>query len=131
MVVSRHLEASDLAVVTLRGVFTGYDQAELLEWFRASIRTAFGVRLLIVLESYGGWKPGEQPYGQSSWLRDDEGVIQIAIVGSTAWRMDVLTLLAAPLRGIPIKYFESEAAARRWLGVTPVSLRTSPQGESL
>jgi SpoIIAA-like len=127
MVVSRRFEPPDLVVATLRGVVTSDDQTDLLQAVRASIRSAGTVRLLIILDTFGGWNPGESFDSAASWLRDDEGVSRIAIVGRREWKLSVLMLITQPLRRLPIKYFETEAAARQWLEAHPVrSNRVAP-----
>ena len=115
MVISRHFEPPDVVTATLRGVVTASDHTELLAWIRASIRHAGAVRLLIRLEEFAGWNPGAL-LDSASWLADDEAVLQIAIVGQPEWKLGVFTMMAQPLRGLPIRYFETESAARAWLG---------------
>jgi hypothetical protein len=115
MVVSKVFEPPDLAIATLAGVVTSSDQADVIEWVRDSIRGVGPVRLLILLDLFGGWHPPDSFEDARMWLRDDEGVAKMAIVGAWAWRRTVLTFLAQPLRGIPIEYFNSESAARDWL----------------
>lgn len=121
MVVSRRFEPPDLVVATLRGVVSAHDQIDLLQAVRASIGHAGHVRLLILLDTFGGWNIGESINTPESWLDDDEGVSQIAIVGRREWKLSVLMLITQPLRQRPIKYFENEAAARRWLGAGSAS----------
>jgi SpoIIAA-like len=77
------------------------------------------VRLLIRLDMFGGANLGESFDSPTSWLSDDEGVSRIAIVGRREWKVSVLMLITQPLRQLPIKCFETEAAARRWLLDTP------------
>jgi hypothetical protein len=119
MVVSRRVEPPDLVVATLAGVVTSDDQADLLQVVRASIRRAGTVRLLVILNAFSGWNPGESLDRAAAWLDDDEGVSKFALVGRREWKLSVLMLLAQPLRLLPIKYFETEAAARQWLDVRP------------
>jgi hypothetical protein len=115
MVISKAFEPPDLVVATLAGVVTSGDQADVIEWVRDSIRSVAAVRVLIVLELFGGWQPPDSFDDNRFWLRDDEGVSKMAVVGALTWRRTVLTFLAQPLRRIPIQYFESEFTARRWL----------------
>jgi hypothetical protein len=77
------------------------------------------VRILIVLDAFGGWVPDASIYNSRSWLGDDERVSRIAVVGRPEWRRSVLTLIAQPIRRLPIRYFDTETAARQWLGVEP------------
>lgn len=115
MMPSRGFESPNLVLVTLAGVVTPGDQARLVEWVRDAIRTAGPMRLLVLLERFAGWNPGASFENPALWLRDDEGVTRIAIVGEPQWKLKVLTVIAQPLRRIPIEYFETEAAARLWL----------------
>ena len=115
MVISKAFEPPDLVVATLAGVVTSSDQADVIEWVRESIRSVATVRVLIVLELFGGWQPPDSFDDARLWLRDDEGVTKMALVGALTWRRAVLTYLAQPLRRVPIQYFESEFTARRWL----------------
>ena len=115
MVLNRHFEVPDLVAATLAGVITANDQAELVQFVRAAIPMAGSVRVLVRLEQFAGWNPGAHANGDALWLRDDEGVSRIALVGDPAWRVMVLTVFTQPLRQVPIEYFATEAAARRWL----------------
>jgi hypothetical protein len=116
MVVARSFEPPDLVTATLTGVVTARDQAEVVSYVRAAIAMVGTVRILVVLEQVASWLPDAAFDCDMLWLRDDEGVTRAAIVGEPAWRVPVLTLLAQPVRRLPIKYFETEDAARRWLG---------------
>lgn len=121
MVLSTLLEAPDLVTAIVRGVVTPNDHAEVIGCIRAGIVSAGSVRVLIVLESFGGWVPAPSIYHDKSWLGEDEKVSRIAVVGRPEWRRSVLTLVAQPIRRLPIRYFETETAARQWLGVAPLS----------
>ena len=109
------LDPSGLVETTLTGVVTASDQLECVRFVRAAIATLGGVRVLIRLKEYAGWHYDARLDDHALWLRDDEGVRRMAIVGAPEWRVSVLTTIAQPLRQIPIVYFNTEAAARRWL----------------
>ena len=129
MVRSRIFEPPDLLATTVTGLFTADDQASLVEWVRESIRTLGSVRLLIVLDGFGGWIPIGTFDSPLMWLRDDEPVMKIAVVGDPHWRIPILTFSAQPIRRIPIEYFATEAAARAWLqpgGASPVAPHSEP-----
>lgn len=119
MVLSTRLEPPDLFTTTLRGVVTPGDHASVVSSIRAAIASVGPVRVLIVFDTFGGWLPDPSTFSARSWLGDDESVSRIAIVGRPEWRRGVLTLIAQPIRRLPIRYFETESAARRWLGVDP------------
>jgi hypothetical protein len=118
MVVSRRMDQSGLVEATLGGVVTSRDQAELVGFVRAAIAASGPVRVLLRLEHYVGWHHDARLDPDALWLRDDEDVTGIAIVGAPEWKAGVLTMVAQPLRRIPIAYFETEAAARQWLDAT-------------
>jgi len=116
MVVSTVIEAPDVLVATVTGTMTTADQIRLVAWIRTAIRQAGPVRVLVRLDGFAGWLADDANVDPTTtWLRDDEPVRQLAIVGDPRWRPQVLTMTAQPVRGIPIHYFETEAAARAWL----------------
>jgi hypothetical protein len=88
-----------------------------MEAVRTLIRTRGTARVLLRLGGFAGVAPVDAATDPAAlWLRDDEPVQKIAIVGEERWKPQVLTLMAQPVRGIPIDYFDTEAAARAWLG---------------
>ena len=115
MVLTRRFEPPDLVTATLGGVVTADDQVELVSFVRTAIATAGSVRVLLHLDGFAGWKPDARFDRHSLWLHDDEGVSKIGIFGDPEWKTAVLTLMAQPLRRVPIAYFATEVAARRWL----------------
>jgi hypothetical protein len=125
MVIGKQFEPPDLIVATLGGVITAVDQNEIVDWVRTGIRHLGKVRVLIAFDEFIGWMPGAGLDNKRSWFSDDESVSQLAIVGSPEWRRTVLTLIAHPIRMLPIRYFETEPEARRWLKVEPLEERAS------
>jgi hypothetical protein len=117
MVVSQEFEPPDLIVATVDGVLTGADQLLVVGWIRDSIRLAGAMRVLIVLERFAGWNP--TAVDDSAWLRDDEAVAKMAIVGEPRWKLPLLTVMAQPIRAFPIEYFDTVDAARQWLDADP------------
>lgn len=116
MVLSTVIEPPDLLVATVTGTMTTDDQVRLVAWIRVAIRNAGAVRVLVRLDRFAGWlAPAVDLDPSTIWLRDEEAVRQLAIVGDRRWRQQVLTMTAQPVRGIPIHYFETESAARAWL----------------
>ena len=115
MLLSARLEPPDLVTAAVGGVITTDDQLEVVKFVRAAIATVGSVRVLLMLDRFAGWKPEAKADSRALWLRDDEGVSRMAIVGDPEWRATVLTMLAQPLRRVPIAYFATEAAAKRWL----------------
>lgn len=116
MVLHRSCDPDGLIEVTLGDIITAKDQAEVVKFVRAAITTLGTVRVLVRLEQFIAWHPEALTAEPALWLGDDEGVAMIAIVGDLSWRRTVLTLVAQPLRRVPIEYFTDDAMARRWLG---------------
>ena len=110
-------EPPDLVTATLRGVVSARDHADVIAAIRAAMRSAGTVRVLIVLESFGGWARDATLLSTPSSLGDDDDVSRLAVVGRKEWRRCVLTLLARPGRRVPFRYFDTEAAARSWLRI--------------
>jgi SpoIIAA-like len=124
--VDRRFEPPNVIVITLAGVVTSRDQAELLEWARAVIRQVGPIAVLIHLEAFSGWKLDDAWDHKASWLNDDEGVSKLAFVGRPDWKPIVFNLVAQPIRQFPIGYFESEMTARAWLQQSTLPAATSP-----
>jgi len=86
------------------------------------IRPGCTVRLLVVLEAFEGWEPGEAWNDLSFFVTYGDSIDRIAIVGDNAWRSHVLIFAAVDLRRASVEFFEegNEAVARAWLSaVTP------------
>lgn len=124
MVLGKRFEPPDLVGATLTGVITASDQADVVDWVRTAMQHLGCVRLLIVLDGFTDWIPGAA-FDSRLWLSDDEHVSQIAIVGRSEWRGTVLTVIAQPIRRLPIRYFESETDARQWLRSEPLAAAES------
>ena len=116
MVSTHAFEHPDLLVVTLSGLITANDQAMVIGWVRDALRDCGEVRLLVLLDSFEGWKAESSFDDASLWLQDHDRVTRMAIVGDDAWRRPTLTFIAQPVRRTLIEYFTAEADARRWLG---------------
>jgi hypothetical protein len=118
MVLSKAVEPPDLVVVTVGGVLTTRDQAEMVRWVRDAIATTGAVRVLVRLEDFAGWRHEPALDAASLWLQDGEPVSRMAIVGDAARRGAVLTAIAQSIRTMPIEYFGTESAARTWLAAS-------------
>jgi hypothetical protein len=115
MVLRQGLEPPNLVIATIAGIVTSREQADLVAFIRTAISITGSVRVLLCLESFAGWHPDARFDREDLWLHDDEGVSKIAIVGPPQWKPTVLTLLAQPIRRVPIAYFAAESTARTWL----------------
>ena len=53
------------------------------------------------------------------------GISKIGIFGDLEWKPAMLTLMAQPVRRVPIAYFATETAARRWLEPSGAAARAA------
>lgn len=114
MVVSPSCSPSGLVGATVAGAVTRADQRVLVNLVQAAIARFGTVRVLIRVERYAG--PHHEGRFDPDGLWDGlggEGISRIAIVGEPAWK----TVSPAKYRRqrVPIEYFATEQAARRWL----------------
>jgi len=101
----------------LSGVLTRLDLDHLQTAVRDAIQNRGDIKVLVILEDFGGWQSGVD-WGDVSFAHEtDANVEKIAVVGDAAWKDDVLTFMVAPLRATAIEYFERVHidAANRWL----------------
>ena len=114
MVVSPSCSPSGLVGATVVGAVTRADQRALVNLVQAAVARFGTVRVLIRVQSYAG--PHHDGRFDPDGLWDGpnvEGISKIAVVGKPAWK----TVAPATYRRqrVPIEYFATEQAARRWL----------------
>jgi hypothetical protein len=117
--VSTAIELPDVLVITGTGTLalTTSDHVRIVKWIRSSVRTLGSIRVLLRLDGFSGRVADDLASDAAVlWLRDDEPVRKRAVVGDRRWKDRVFTMVAQPVRGLPIDYFETETAARAWLG---------------
>jgi hypothetical protein len=114
VVLSRWCEPSALVGATVRGAVTPDDQRELVSYVKEAVVRFGRVGVLIRLERYAGWRHDARFDPDGLWnAGDGDGISRIAIVGEPAWK--IVAPRTRQGRHVPIAYFESEPAARRWL----------------
>jgi SpoIIAA-like len=114
VVVSPSCSPSGLVAVTLAGAVTRADERALVNAVHAAIKRFGTVRVLIRVHRYAGPHHEGRFDPEGLWAGADvEGISRIAIVGEPAWK----TVPASSHRRqqVPIEYFATEQAARRWL----------------
>jgi hypothetical protein len=114
VVVSPSCSPSGLVAVTLAGAVTRADERALVNLVHGAIARFGTVRVLIRVHRYEGPHHDGRFDPEGLWGGADvEGISRIAIVGEPAWK----TVPATPDRcqQVPIEYFATEQAARRWL----------------
>lgn len=99
-----------------------------LDFWQAALASqmvkAGDVRLLVVLDRFLGWDPGDNWSDLSFYAAHGDRIARIAIVGDERWRSEMLMFAVADLRKAPVEYFVAEALAnaRTWLKEQPQSL---------
>ena len=114
MVVSPSCSPSGLVGATVAGPVTRADERALVNLVHAAI-TRFGtVRVLIRVQRYDGPHHDGRFDPEGLWDGADvDGISRIAIVGEPAWKTVPPT--SDRRQPVPIEYFATEQAARRWL----------------
>jgi hypothetical protein len=114
VVVSPSCSPSGLVAATVAGAVTRADQRALINLVQAAIARFGTVRILLRVERYAGPHHDGRfdPDGLWDGL-DVEGISRVAIVGEPAWK--TVSTPTYRRQRVPIEYFASEQAARRWL----------------
>ncbi len=118
MAISLQQAADRIHRVTLSGLLTWAE----FQSFATQAETGgvFGsgkVRILIRLENFSGWEPGEQWGDVSFFFRHDQDVEKIAVVGESRWRDEMWMFLFADCRQAEVRFFPETGLepARAWL----------------
>ena len=100
---------------------SGMLQKTEFERFQAALAREIGahgrVRLLVVLDRFEGWAPGDDWTDLSFYMTHGDSIERIAIVGDERWRSEMLMFAVADLRKAPVEFFPANkiAEARTWL----------------
>jgi hypothetical protein len=75
------------------------------------------VRILIWLDHFAGWEPGEQWSDVSFFFKHDQDIEKIAVVGEPRWRDEMVIFLFADDRQAEVQFFADAdlEPARVWL----------------
>ncbi|MFO1372305.1 MAG: STAS/SEC14 domain-containing protein [Candidatus Competibacteraceae bacterium] len=118
MAISSHQVANRVHLITLSGLLTWAEfQAFLTQAETEDVFASGKVRVLIQLENFAGWEPGEQWSDVSFFFKHDKDIERIAVVSEPRWRDDLLTFLFADYRQAEARFFvETDLEpARAWL----------------
>lgn len=114
MVVRPSCSPSGLVGATVAGAITHADQRALVHLVHAAVARFGTVRVLIRLQPYAGPHHDGRFDPEGLWDGADlTGISKIAIVGEPAWK--TVPTAADQRQQVPIEYFPTEQAARRWL----------------
>ncbi len=106
MAISSRQVADRVHLITLSGLLTWTEFQTFLSQVEAGDAFASGkVRVLIHLENFAGWEPGEQWGDVSFFFRHDHDIERIAIVGESRWRDKMQMFLFADYRQAEARFF--------------------------
>ncbi|MBK8753735.1 MAG: STAS/SEC14 domain-containing protein [Candidatus Competibacteraceae bacterium] len=118
MAISSHPIADCIHQITLSGLLTWAEfQTFLTQAETENVFASGKVKLLIQLQNFAGWEPGEQWGDVSFFFRHDKDIEKIAVVSDPRWRDDMLTFLFADYRQAEARFFAETdlEPARAWL----------------
>jgi hypothetical protein len=118
MTISSHPIANRVHLITLSGLLTWAEfQAFLTRVETEDVFASGKIRVLIQLENFSGWEPGNQWGDVSFFFRHDKDIERIAIVGDPRWQDPMRVFLFADYRQAEARFFPEtdRAAARAWL----------------
>lgn len=118
MTISSQQIADRVYRITLSGLLTWAEFENFLARTETENVFATGkVKLLLLLEEFTGWEPGEQWTDVSFFFRHDPDIERIAVVGESRWWDDMQIFLFADYRQAEVKFFAETdwEPARVWL----------------
>ena len=117
MPIAMHHEDGNLFRIALRGTLRKADFDRCQQTLVAEMARLGPVRLLFVLEEFGGWARGDNWRDMSFYVTYGSSIQRIAIVGPEEWRAQSLMFAGADLRTAPVEFFPADAAAdaRTWV----------------
>jgi hypothetical protein len=110
-------ERDNIFRIELSGALRKADLEDCQERLIAEMNRAGPVKLLFVLDEFGGWEPGANWNDLSFYVKHGDRIERIAIVGPEKWRSQTLMFAGADLRRAPVEFFAGDAVAeaRTWL----------------
>lgn len=118
MAISSHQVTDRVHLITLSGLLAWAEfQAFLARVETENVFASGKVRVLIRLEGFAGWEPGEQWGDVSFFFRHDKDIERIAVVGDPRWRDQMLMFLFADYWQAEARFFPETdlETARAWL----------------
>ncbi len=110
-------DAAGVVRIRLIGIITRLDADHVQSVLADAIRGHGKIKVLAVLEDFGGWQSGVDWSDLSFAEAHDAQITRIAVVGEEEWKDDILAFLIAPLRSAAVEFFTRAHidAANRWL----------------
>ncbi|MCU0809014.1 MAG: STAS/SEC14 domain-containing protein [Candidatus Contendobacter sp.] len=118
MTISSHPIADRVHRITLSGLLTWAEfQTFLTQVETGNVFASGEVRILIQLENFAGWEPGDQWGDVSFFFRHDHDIERIAVVGEPRWQDEMQVFLFADYRQAEARFFPETdlELARAWL----------------
>jgi hypothetical protein len=117
MPITMHDEPGNIYCLKIRGTLRKADFERCQERLANDIKRIGPVKLLFVLDGFEGWEPHANWNDLTFYVKHDDLIERIAIVGDERWRSEALMFAGADLRKAPVEFFTGDTvdAARAWL----------------
>lgn len=118
MAISSQPIADRVYRITLSGLLTWAEfQTFLAQVETENVFSNGKIKLLLLLDEFAGWEPGEEWGDVSFFFKHDPDIEKIAVVGESRWRDEMQMFLFADYRQAEVKFFAETdlEPARAWL----------------
>jgi hypothetical protein len=118
MTISSRKIGDRVHLITLSGLLTWAEfQTFLTQVETGNVFASGKVRILIQLENFAGWEPGDQWGDVSFFSRHDKDIDRIAVVGDPRWQDEMRMFVFADYRQAEVRFFAATdlEPARAWL----------------
>jgi SpoIIAA-like len=117
MPITMHDEPGNIYCLEIRGMLRKADLERCQERLANDIKRIGPVKLLFVLDGFEGWEPGANWNDLTFYVKHNDSIERIAIVGDERWRSETLMFAGADLRKASVEFFPGKAVhdARAWL----------------
>jgi hypothetical protein len=118
MTISSRKIGDRVHLITLSGLLTWAEfQTFLTQVETGNVFASGKVRILIQLENFAGWEPGDQWGDVSFFFRHDKDIDRIAVVGDPRWQDEMRMFVFADYRQAGVRFFAATdlEPARAWL----------------
>jgi hypothetical protein len=117
--VSVHLsrDGAHLYQLEIRGILTDSELQSAQRQMVEGLEKDKDVRLLVVLDHFGGWDPHSEWRDLGFYARYGDRIARLAIVGDERWRSQALMFAGADLRRTQVAFFPPAdlPQARSWV----------------
>jgi hypothetical protein len=118
MAISSQPLADRVYLITMSRLLTWVEfQTSLAQAETEKVFATGKIKLLLLLDEFAGWEPGEEWGDVSFFFKHDPDIEKIAVVGESRWRDEMQMFLFADYRQAEVRFFAETdlEPARVWL----------------